>query len=686
MVTRLEFDLTTDRGIPEIYTRGVHQQLTDIAGARWDADYGVYRIPWYWPVCFDVQRDILQIIPNAKFTNRAACAFRDQKAWRESYKKRYLPYQPDYHFNPFQHQKDATSFMCNMWRCGLDYEAGIGKTKSAVDAIMVKKQQNPQHKFLYVTDVPTVIGTLREFELHSKGQLKVALFWGERKKRYKSDLKNCDVVLTTYHTLFHDQELMAKIAPMFHGVFADECHRVRNWTAQITKAFHEVTEPIAWRCLLTGTPGYNPEHWFSYLTWLSPGLVPERTFSKYKDTFIRKCPRTRHRVLGYKNMDVLHQRINSIFLRRKVKDCIDLPERTIITIPLDLSPTLQKAYNEIIEDASVTVNGKTIKLNSPAIIDQLTPAMQVTRGYFNESQRDPEICDGCPLLHTCISNNVQPYTTACEVVKKSPPPITHKLAPSPILTHCLERVCQILDADPTNKILIWFRSNVTLQIFAEMFIRERDKTYSDPEHRNSVMDLKQLPKQGKEHIVMVGGCNYGKVVKEFNENPEVRVLFGQVAAGIGVTMTTANYTIYPEVILNSDHRAQSAARNYRPGQDRPVFIIQYEAVGTLDSYASTAHQQKVSLEEALGDPDFCNKCTDNGKCLLNMCNNPKEPLKCRRKTVVDRARIQLGKTRVVEGYGLDEKNALELLDVNVDKTNMSEEEFVDSLIAELMDY
>ena len=54
------------------------------------------------------------------------------------------------------------------------------------------------------------------------------------------------------------------------------------------------------------------------------------------------------------------------------------------------------------------------------------------------------------------------------------------------------------------------------------------------------------------------------------------------AAGTGLTLTAANYSVYETVTWRYDHYAQSQDRNHRIGQTVPVTYIRLLAADTIE--------------------------------------------------------------------------------------------------------
>lgn len=624
----ITLDVTHDRGFPEFYSPIAQKpELTRLYGSEMDTKSGIFRYPAYWPLCFYVEHDAKVLFDESPFSPAAIAELEKQRELLNNYKQRKFPVEvPEdfFYLTPYQHQLDGISLGTNCLRSGWAFDPGTGKTKTAIDAFRIRRLSDPDMKLLVIAPPVTMFNWLREIEMHSFGQLTGGLFWD--KHRAKCLDQNPDIVVTTYQTMgAYLDELKAY---GFGGIIADESQRMRNWSSQLAKNAVKFSKGIPWRVIMSGTPAFgDPRHWYPQLCFLSKQAHPEGSFTNFQQRFVKQSRNSHYGTEGYKNMEALKRRVNSMVLFRKKEDCLDLPPRTVIDIRVPMSREIRRIYNSFVKEYKAEVNGSTIELPTETILSQIQPLLQVTRGWVNESQKDPNICDGCEHMHNCVRDEIRPYTRNCQVVQKAPPPITHTIEDSPILSHTVELLSDILDANPTNKALVWFRSNETLRRTAKMFVDYRQEHVAEPRDTFS-----------QEHVVMTGGSNFQAVVDKINNDPYCRVLFGQIKCGIGVNMTAANYTIYPEVSLSIEDMEQSDGRNHRSGQTRPVTVYRFLAEGALDEGAMAIMEQKEAIEDAISDPNFCKRCEEAGECILSL----KKGATCALQTFIQRSKLRVG--------------------------------------------
>lgn len=138
--------------------------------------------------------------------------------------------------------------------------------------------------------------------------------------------------------------LMPELAKReYAAVIADEAHRAKNRKAQQTKALWRLRAPI--QLALTGTPVMNsPDELWSILRWLRPeqytGYWP--FYYSYVEEYATNYG---HVVVGVKNPDQLRFELADKLVRRTKRDVLpDLPDKTHVTIDVDLAPEQRKLY------------------------------------------------------------------------------------------------------------------------------------------------------------------------------------------------------------------------------------------------------------------------------------------------------------------------------------------------------
>jgi len=131
---------------------------------------------------------------------------------------------------------------------------------------------------------------------------------------------------------------------------------------------------------------------------------------------------------------------------------------------------------------------------------------------------------------------------------------------------------------------------------------EDDKIIVFAEYMSTVTALKDaLTALGIGVVSLVGsdpGPKRQKAVDAFQQDPRVRVFIGTTAAaGVGITLTAANYVVFASLPWTPALKRQAEDRAYRLGQKRDVFVIVPLVPNTIDEQVHQLLGNKTELEQ-----------------------------------------------------------------------------------------
>lgn len=127
------------------------------------------------------------------------------------------------------------------------------------------------------------------------------------------------------------------------------------------------------------------------------------------------------------------------------------------------------------------------------------------------------------------------------------------------------------------------------------------------EYMETVETLKHaLSASGISCVSLMGSDSPKKhmaAVDAFQQDPAVRVFIGTtMAAGVGITLTAANYVFFASLPWTPALKRQAEDRAYRSGQTRDVFVIVPLVAGTIDeqifALLDSKHEIEVAIVEA----------------------------------------------------------------------------------------
>lgn len=619
-------------GTPVFIMQAIGPELKRVFGATFFKKQGVCMFPAYPPFCADVVRDLKLVVPDIKFTQAAVehiVSCNSQEASPPD-----IPGGFKFYTKPYEHQREGLAFAMRYPRCGLFYDMGLGKTKIVVD--LLRWCSNFSERALILA--PTVgIGTwIREVKTHATGQLKVVALTGDgeagkhaaklataRRNELRKELGNAqtdeerhcvqkqlddtlgpgkaakiadiaaastaDVVVVSYDTAkLYEKEIFDALP--YSIIVADESHNLRGPTTDRTKAALALASKAHRRLILSGTPSLgNPLHLYGQLAFLAP-YIPAKDQWTFRKHYLIYAKGERKMLLGFKNLETLHDKVARVSIRKTKEECLDLPPRTIVDVYFDPSTEQRNMYNDIVSGALVELeDGSLYDPNHAAVA--LQKLLQVLSGFIIKPQ--PAVCDDCENLLVCAPAKIKPFTKACAHFPDAPEREIQRLKSNPKLDGLGELLDSIL-AEDRNKVIVWCYFIEELELVQEL-----------------------LEKQGVKFI-RVDGSNSRKgqtFAEEFNSDPTIRVWLAQVGTGVALTLTAASYMIYFGLTFKLDDYLQSMERNYRIGQTAPTFVYRMLAKHSVMEFVVQALEAKLNLAEALTARIDCMLCNKSHECL-----------------------------------------------------------------------
>ena len=179
---------------------------------------------------------------------------------------------------------------------------------------------------------------------------------------------------------------------MWDFISIDECHHIKNHDSKRAKNIKSLRSRF--RMALSGTPlDGRLEEIHSIMGFVAPGLLGSKT------RFFQRHVEADYwgKIVGYKRMSEVKQRIAPFFIRRLKKDVLkDLPDKIYENIPVILTPAERKIYKSLAErgheatedsEAVVTIIRCKQFCNYPQMVDEnckRTSKLDTLRGVLDE--------------------------------------------------------------------------------------------------------------------------------------------------------------------------------------------------------------------------------------------------------------------------------------------------------------
>ena len=257
-------------------------------------------------------------------------------------------------------------------------------THNTTSAIIASLESNVK-KVLIVCPASLKINWRREIELYSHKKILIVegRKWGSTFEYY---IINYDI-LKNYHTTDKTEDSEAYKLIMnekFDLAIIDEAHYISNTTAQRTKLLNDILEQIPKVWLLTGTPMTSrPINYFNLLKIVNSPLT--LNWQQYVKRYCRgfkfkvgKTPtdggRTVWSTSGASNLDELRERAKHLVLRRMKTDILDLPEKIISQIYLELDSSF---YSEELAEFLKITEAEKGKENITITLARLMKVRQI---------------------------------------------------------------------------------------------------------------------------------------------------------------------------------------------------------------------------------------------------------------------------------------------------------------------
>lgn len=255
-------------------------------------------------------------------------------------------------FNLFDHQVEGIQFLIDNERGILAHEMGLGKTKMAI----VAAGETSDDTVLVVCPASLKINWQREIRMVYPEDSVMVVSGGKPPEAGPLPAW----IIINYDILDkHKEWLKDACGGLIETIILDEAHYIKDTRAIRTKAALALTFHAKRTYCLTGTPVMNrPIELFALLRAVKHPLAykdGEAVSALRKAYGKRYCGAYFHRLgftgrgfwdeSGATRLPELREMTKEIFLRRTKDEVLDLPEKIVSVVPVELSAEMRKAYD-----------------------------------------------------------------------------------------------------------------------------------------------------------------------------------------------------------------------------------------------------------------------------------------------------------------------------------------------------
>lgn len=240
-------------------------------------------------------------------------------------------------------------------------DMGLGKTIQTLALLQSNKENqitgdvNRKLTSLIIVPASLVYNWENEIRRFVPG-MEVYSYKGNQRKKSTSYFENFDIILSSYHTIRQDVDLISSFN--FHYIILDESQVIKNPASMLYRTIIRLRSEF--KLVLTGTPVENSltDLW-TQLNFVNPGLLGDLSF--FRREFVKPIEK-----LGDDEKEIKLRKIIKPFILRRTKEIVatDLPPVSEQTVFCDMTDEQFKVYDE---EKSFVRNSILKSITSPGI-------------------------------------------------------------------------------------------------------------------------------------------------------------------------------------------------------------------------------------------------------------------------------------------------------------------------------
>lgn len=512
--------------------------------------------------------------PKAKFASNC------RTAWGHFFKNRAVTKGVfAYKTKPYAHQDDVFEEIKDRTYYALEWEMGLGKTKTALDVGAYKFFAHQIDMIIVVTEKGVHENWVqREIPKHLAVDPKLvkSAAWnigrvegGMRGVIEHEGLSIACMNFSVIHRKRGEAFIRRALAERRVFLIVDESDYMASPSIAQTKALLRFGKLASARMVMTGTPIVNsPLDAWAPFEFLNPEIMGNVKFWAFKHRYSefkilhgithmvwRKDPMSGTTiqveepvkvVSGYKNIPDLKRRIDPHRSRLLKEDCLDLPPKVYRRHPFELPDVYMKAYKSLKKNLIIELEGDR-RVTAPLALTKIIRLQQLVCGFVVPDDIEQNDFD--------------------------------------------------LFGEPFTKV------NPRIEALKDILKRVQGKAIIWAHWRYSIAEIKKLlvEKYGKDSVVTYSGATSSNdrqyAIDTFQDLDSGVDWFvaQQQAGGRGLTLTKAKDVIYYTNTFSYVQRLQSEDRAHRIGLEHTVTYTDIEAVNTVDGDIITALLAKQNI-------------------------------------------------------------------------------------------
>ena len=441
---------------------------------------------------------------------------------------------------PYKHQIQGFNLCMQNNGYGLLFDVGLGKSLTAVAVAGARYLKGEVKKVLIVCPLAVLSVWEREF---NNLTVPNAVYSLEGSVSKRLDLlrhfpkDGLHVAVINYEGARIMSDYLQRWKPDM--LIVDESQRIKNPQSQQSKAVHKLAKQTKYRIILTATPiGNSIADVFSQWKVIDESIFGN-SYYRFKSQYLIMGGYMQRQIVSVRNMQELLDKAHSKALRVAKEDALDLPEQIFETRYCTLEPKARAIYNGLRDECyGELLNGEITATN---ILTKLLRLQQCSNGFLKANDSD---------IYEKVS------TAKIELLKET-----------------LEDL--ILGGE---KVVIFARFTSEIHEIKRAITK---------------MDISCLVLDGSVK-------DKGSVIKEFQDNKDIKVIICQTqVGGVGITLTAASVIVFYSLTFSLIDYLQAVGRTHRIGQKNRCLYISLITKNTVDENIQDAINNKKSLSETV---------------------------------------------------------------------------------------
>ncbi|KAL3621160.1 DNA-dependent ATPase protein rad54 [Castilleja foliolosa] len=501
------------------------------------------------------------------------------------------------------HQREGVQFMfdcvsgllsaANINGCILADDMGLGKTLQSITLLYTLLRQGfdgkPMvKKAIIVTPTSLVSNWEAEIKKWVGERVKlVALCESTREDvvsgidSYTSPRSPLQVLIVSYET-FRMHSLKFNQSGSCDLLICDEAHRLKNDQTLTNRALAALS--CKRRILLSGTPMQNDlEEFYAMVNFTNPGVLGDATkFRRYYEMPI-VCGREptaseEEKRLGSERSGELSGKVNQFILRRTNALLSNhLPPKIVEVVCCKLTPLQSQLYNHFIHSKNVkrAISEEAKQSKILAYITALKKLCNHPKLIYDTIKSGSPGTSG---FEDCLRFFPQEMFNARSGSWNGGDGVWVELSGK---MHVLARLLSHLRKRTDDRIVLVSNYTQTLDLFAQL-CRERRYPFLRLDGTTSISKRQKL-------------------VNQFNDpsKDEFAFLLSSKAGGCGLNLIGGNRLVLFDPDWNPANDKQAAARVWRDGQKKRVYIYRFLTTGTIEEKVYQRQMSKEGLQQVI---------------------------------------------------------------------------------------